>query len=122
LVLLVTTADSSALLDCYATIKRSVADGAGPDIRVVVNQCDDGRAAGDAHRRLSESCQRFLGRAVPAVPALPRNVNDAGTDRMPRIWEKPNTAFGHAMLWLNRAVDERLASAACNKEVEAAAC
>jgi flagellar biosynthesis protein FlhG len=108
LVLLVTTTDSSALLDSYAMIKRSVADGAGPRIRLVVNQCDDDRVAAGAHRRLSECCQRFLGHAVPAVPSLPRHVDGAGIDLPPRVWEAPNTSFGHSMLWLGRAVDEIL--------------
>jgi flagellar biosynthesis protein FlhG len=120
LVLLVTSADGTALLDSYAMIKRSVADGAGPDVRLVVNPCDDDRVAMDTHRRLSESCRQFLHHDLPAVPALPRHVVDAHTDSWPRVWETPNTPFGHAVLWLGRAVGDVLSSAMSAARVEAA--
>ncbi|MEX0612373.1 MAG: AAA family ATPase [Pirellulales bacterium] len=108
LVLLVTTSDSSALMDSYATIKRSVADGIGPDIRLVVNQCDDDGVAADAHRRLSDACCRFIGRTMPAFPPLPRYVAESHAHSWPRVWETPNTPFGHAALWLGRAVSDLL--------------
>ncbi len=84
------------------------------DVRVLVNQCDsDTIAADDAHDALSMACERFLvvapwrhcqrcrGMASPAAPLQAR---------VPRVWESPNSAFGHAMLWLGRAVCDVLAA------------
>jgi MinD-like ATPase involved in chromosome partitioning or flagellar assembly len=106
--LVVTTADSSALLESYAAIKRSVADGIGPAVRLVVNQSDEESQAAEAHRRLANACRRFLGCELPGVPSLPRYVDTSGADSVPRVWERPNTRFGHAMLWLGRAVGDVL--------------
>jgi flagellar biosynthesis protein FlhG len=110
LVLLVTTTDSAALMDSYAMIKRSVADGIGPDIRLIMNQCEDDSVAADAHRRLSSACRQYLARTVPAVPSLPQSIVDGDVHSMPRIWEALNTPFGHAMLWLGRAVSDVLSA------------
>ena len=110
LALLVTTAHSAALMDSYATIKRSVADDIGTDVRLIVNQCEDDRVAGEAHRRFSNASGRFLGRSVPAVPSLPQCADDDGMHPRPRVWERPNTPFGHAMLWLGRAVGDVLST------------
>jgi flagellar biosynthesis protein FlhG len=107
LVLLVTIADSSALLATYATIKHSVADGIGPDIRLVVNRCDESSAA-EAHRRLSGACARFLGRTPAGMPPLPQCLDHADLPSPLRVWEKPDNSFGHAMLWLGRAVSDVL--------------
>jgi flagellar biosynthesis protein FlhG len=110
LVLLVTTADGSSLMDAYATIKRSVADGLGPDVRLVVNQCEDEGVAEEAHRRFSNACGRFLGHSVPSVPSLPRCSDEGGAHSAACVWERPNTPFGHAMLWLGRAVGDVLST------------
>jgi flagellar biosynthesis protein FlhG len=108
LVLLVTTTDASALMDSYATIKMSIADGIGPDVRLVVNACDDDRLAAETHRRISDACSRFLGRSLPALPALARFVAEADTSQMPRVWEAPNSTFGHSVMWLARAAHDAL--------------
>jgi flagellar biosynthesis protein FlhG len=121
LVLLVTSTDSSALLDTYALIKSSVADESGPEIRLVVNQCDSHRIAADTEKRFRGACQRFLARQVPAVPSLPRYVHDAGGESWARVWEAPNSAFGHAALWLGRAVEEALSDARCGVDSRVAA-
>ncbi len=112
LVLLVTTADGAALVDSYAALKRTAADGAGPNVRLVVNRCQDDRAAAEADRRFSSACGRFLGRTVPALPSLPSHEEDDGMHPQPRVWERPNTPFGHAMLWLGRAVGDVLSAKA----------
>jgi flagellar biosynthesis protein FlhG len=107
LVIVVTSTDDLALLDSYAFIKQNVGEGIGAEIRVLANRCDSEAAAGEACRRLSEACQRFLSRTVRAVPALPRHVlaGSAGENPMPRVWERPNSPFGHAVMWLGRAVE-----------------
>jgi MinD-like ATPase involved in chromosome partitioning or flagellar assembly len=110
LVMLVTTADDSALLDTYSTIKRSESDSIPNEIRLLANQCDTEKIATDVCRRLCGASERFLSRRVPALPALPRHCDPIGASdsEVPRVWEAPNSAFGHAMLWLGRAVSDVL--------------
>jgi MinD-like ATPase involved in chromosome partitioning or flagellar assembly len=110
LVMLVTTAENSALLDSYTAIKRSARDSIPADIRILANQCDRATIADDVYRRLAKASERFLSRAVTALPALPRHIesNSADAHTAPRAWETPNSPFGHAMLWLGRAVSDAL--------------
>jgi flagellar biosynthesis protein FlhG len=108
LVIAVTTTDDTAVMDTYAAIKLSVADRLAPDIRVLANQCDSDRAATEVAQRLTTASQRFLGRTVLHLPSLPRHLSDgfAGIKPEPRVWESPNSPFGHAVLWLGQAVNE----------------
>jgi flagellar biosynthesis protein FlhG len=110
LVTLVTTADDSAMLDSYAAIKRAARDAVPADIHLLVNQCDSEKRAVEARRRLSAASERFLSRSVAALPALPRYVepNEVAGRAAPRAWESPNSPFGHAVLWLGRAVSDVL--------------
>jgi flagellar biosynthesis protein FlhG len=113
LVLLVTTTEGSALLDAYAALKRSVADALGPDVRLVLNRCESDRLADEAQQRFADACQRFLGRKVPSLPSLPASVLSPREAHVaPRLWEEPDNPFGHAMLWLGRAVSDLLAEQA----------
>jgi flagellar biosynthesis protein FlhG len=102
LVVLVTTADGPALMDSYSMLKRSVVDPSGPEVRLLVNRCSSDRDAAEAKQRFSSACERFLGRGAPSMPSLP--VWDPSAGDLPRVWESPDTAYGHAMLWLGRAV------------------
>ncbi len=107
LILLVTTPDDAAVLDAYAALKVGVADAADVPIRLLVNQSEGSLQAADAHRRMEHACQKFLSRSIPALPALPRHMQViVGAQAAPRVWEMPNTPFGHAALWLGRAVSE----------------
>jgi flagellar biosynthesis protein FlhG len=107
LVVLVSTPDDDAVLDAYATIKQSGANGDQVPVRLLVNLADNAATADRAHRRIDKSCQRFLSRSVPALPALLRyDADHDGVRKQPRVWEMPNTPFGHAALWLGRAVSD----------------
>ncbi len=113
LVLVVTTTDAPTLLDTYAMIKRSVVEGIAPDVRLLVNRCDHDQSAADVQHRISNACSRFLGRTMPALPSLPLQLErgDKDSSRVPRVWQVPNTPFGHAALWLGRAVSDVLSTA-----------
>jgi flagellar biosynthesis protein FlhG len=112
LVTLVSTPDDDAVLAAYAAIKRCAADGIDANIRLLVNQFEVERHATNAQRRLLKSCEQFLSRSIATLPALPKHRGDAGAGgtTSPRVWEMPNTAFGHAALWLGRAVSDALTS------------
>jgi flagellar biosynthesis protein FlhG len=85
-VLVVTTPEIVSVIDTYATVKRAVHGGEGktPRIRVIVNQAPEADAAQDAHRRLANSCRRFLGLNVQeggwvrGDPAIALNNNVCG--------------------------------------------
>jgi hypothetical protein len=121
LVVLVTTDDDAAVMDAYAAMKLHVIgarDASCENIRVLVNQVENDRVADKAHWRLANCCQRFLQQDVAALPALPRwECEDAlrhaqgemaSIGRHPRVWESPHTEFGHAALWLGRAIGDLL--------------
>jgi MinD-like ATPase involved in chromosome partitioning or flagellar assembly len=111
LVLVVTAPDDVAIRETYATIKLATADQLDAELCLLVNQCEIPAQADQAHRRLAGACQQFLARAVPAMPSLPIHQfgNDASLRFPPRIWELPDSPFGHAVLWLRRAVTDKLA-------------
>jgi flagellar biosynthesis protein FlhG len=138
LVVLVTTADGAAVLDSYAMLKRCAVDASGPEVRMVVNRCEHERRAAEAQRRFANACERFLGRTVPSLPSLPyweghessgRNAFAGGSTAnklavapangtWPRVWEGADNEFGHAMMWLGRAVGDllRIEDAGCGEQ------
>ena len=61
--ILITTADTLAVLDGYASLKRLIQQSGGSpgNIHPVVNQVTDVGAAREAGWRLQATCQRFLG-------------------------------------------------------------
>src|SRR6185436_13896117 len=96
----------------YSMLKESAAEAVGLPVRLLVNQSDSDYEAVSTHRRLENACQRFLSQSIPALPALPRHFASEfiGASKPPRVWEMPNTPFGHAALWLGRAVSELIGS------------
>jgi MinD-like ATPase involved in chromosome partitioning or flagellar assembly len=109
-VIVVTSTDDLALLDAYALVKQHVGEGVNADICVLANLCERDAAAGEAYRRFSDACQRFLSRSVRALPALPKHAPAVGAraGATPRVWQRPDSPFGHAVMWLGRAVKDAM--------------
>lgn len=90
LVCLVTTPETSSVMGTYAVIKRQLTENQPADVRLIINHTDD-KAASDVFRRISRSCQRFLGLSLLQGGALPTDPDfhramDAGppwTDQTP---------------------------------------
>jgi MinD-like ATPase involved in chromosome partitioning or flagellar assembly len=121
LVLLATTPDDQAVMDSYAHIKLAGKD-ADCDIRILVNQCENARAASRAVSRIAAACDRFLHRAVKAAPALPPSSETGSQFKIaPRVWDAPESPFGHAALWLGRSVIDALAAQKAETACELAA-
>ena len=59
-VLLVTTPDDVAVMDAYASIKTRLPAQNRPRMRLIVNRASAPQQAADVHRRLHQSCRRFL--------------------------------------------------------------
>ncbi len=86
-VILVTTAEDVAIMDAYATIKNFLGSASIAQPRIVVNRVVDLAAAHAAARRLSQACQRFLGRDlhVGCVIATDVEIVRAARDRCPLV-------------------------------------
>ncbi len=110
LVLLVTTADDAAIMDTYAAIKRARHERISADVRMLANQHDRDDVAEVVQRRLATACQQFLGCDLRHMPSLPLHgiTGLASPGFSPRVWEAPDSPFGHAVLWLGRAVADAL--------------
>lgn len=81
--LLVTLPDAVAVMDTYALIKTLLSRQRLAGLpELLVNQAPDEAIAIDVHRRIDQSCQRFLGvaiefsGAVPLCPASQDQVNE----------------------------------------------
>jgi flagellar biosynthesis protein FlhG len=76
--LLVTSPDAVAVMDTYALIKTLLSrHSLRRSLALVVNQANDEATALDVHRRINQSCQRFLGLSVELAGGVPND--SAGT-------------------------------------------
>ena len=84
-VLLITTADSVAVMDAYAAVKIAGANCAQPNIHIIVNQLGSEDDPADVHARIDRSCQRFLDLRVALAGSIPvdHNVPAAAAARTP---------------------------------------
>ena len=107
-VVLVTTADDASVMDAYAAMKASSADGIRPVVRLLVNREINGAAAEDAQRRVQNACRKFLSLSIDALPALPLHEGDfvAGATIAGRVFGKNRIRrllvrrFGSGVRWV----------------------
>lgn len=72
--LVVTSPEAAAVMDTYALIKMMLSGGSVPDwVGLAVNRVADAQVAGDVHRRIDQSCRRFLGLTVQFAAAIPHD-------------------------------------------------
>ncbi|ADB18218.1 chromosome partitioning ATPase-like protein [Pirellula staleyi DSM 6068] len=72
--LLVTTPDAVAVMDSYALVKSLVnRQAVTTRLSLVVNQSQSAEEAADVHRRIDQSCSRFLGLRLPMLGWLERS-------------------------------------------------
>ncbi len=83
LLLMVTTAESVSIMDCYATVK-SLSGGPShsgspslPPIQTVVNQSSDEKADDDVHDRIAQACRRFLGLEIQKAATISSDASIA---------------------------------------------
>lgn len=70
--LVVTSPEPATVMDTYAFIKTMLSGGKHPGwIGLVVNHTPDEQVAVDVHRRIDQSCRRFLGLPVQLGAAIP---------------------------------------------------
>lgn len=60
-VVMVTTPDPVAVMDCYATIKSMLSGENSDALRLIVNRVASTAVAEDVYQRIQQSCRRFMG-------------------------------------------------------------
>jgi flagellar biosynthesis protein FlhG len=98
LLLLTMTAETPAVMESYAAIKRLAARARTAPIHVVVNMTTNEQAADEAYGRLAGACRRFL--AVELTPAAPfpwqrRATQRAASRPMDRLLDTLLSAVDH---------------------------
>lgn len=113
----VTTEDSTAIMNAYAAIKAMAATGdTAPLLHTVVNLSDDTAAADDVHLRMDTACRKFLALRVSAagcVPECPRGDDAEGVLVYPARTDAARALDRLAdTLWAQLQVDAARAAAA----------
>ena len=75
-VLLVTTPDSTAVVDSYAAVKLAQFHRLDQKLRLLVNRCPQHAEAAALGRRFEETCRRFLFIGAKPVASLPSSDRD----------------------------------------------
>ncbi len=99
-VVLVTTADSVSVMDCYATIKTALNTGVAPDcMRLIVNKAASEKEAEGVYRRIAQSTQRFLQRQIAWLGCVPHDdrVTRAMTEKTPMALAAPESPITEAL-------------------------
>ncbi len=97
--IIVTTTDAVAVLDAYALMKSQSRKNALTQVASVVNRSACDAVAVDVHRRLSESCRRFLQLDLEPLGTVPTDVHltDAAASGRPVVSWQPGVASSVAM-------------------------
>jgi flagellar biosynthesis protein FlhG len=99
-ILLVTSPDAVAVMDSYSLVKTLLSrQPLSPPLALVVNQAEDESSAADVHRRIDQSCQRFLGVSPEFAAALPSDPAAAAALRvkLPLALQSPPGPLGLAI-------------------------
>lgn len=105
-VLLVTSPDAVAVMDSYSLVKTLLSrqplcsrQPQAPPLGLVVNLAEDEVSAADVHRRVAQSCQRFLGISPDFAAALPCDPAAAAALRikLPLALQSPPGPLGAAI-------------------------
>ncbi|MEX2176757.1 MAG: P-loop NTPase [Pirellulaceae bacterium] len=99
-VLLVTTPDAVAVMDTYATVKTLLSRSAVRcPLRLVVNRAEQAEMAADVHRRIDQSCQRFLGISLPLAAWIPEDAAAPSAERkgLPLVLAQPQSPLTAAI-------------------------
>jgi flagellar biosynthesis protein FlhG len=115
-VLLVTTADSVAVMDTYAKIKTSLPRHIRPQLSLIVNQTMSLAQPDSAHGRLDASCRRFLECGIDLLGAVPLDpqVIVAAQHALPIVLDSPESEAAIALQQLAAVMADRWCNAAAH--------
>ena len=74
-VLLVSTAETAAIMNAYTSIKLLHEPGRSASIALLLNRSAGTATADEAQRRLAQACRRFLGVSLRSLAAVPEDIN-----------------------------------------------
>lgn len=105
-VLVVTTPEPAAMVDAYAMVKVTHLRAPAKPIRLLVNQCASLPEAEEAVDQMQEACERFLGRRIQLLGAVPSDAAllQAVREQRPVLEAYPDSPSSRAF----RACAERL--------------
>jgi flagellar biosynthesis protein FlhG len=105
-VLLVSTAETAAIMNAYASIKLLNDPARSASIALLVNWSRSEMAADEARRRLAHACRRFLGLPLRSVGVVPEdaNVNQYAARGEPFVLAAPACAASTALRHAARAM------------------
>jgi flagellar biosynthesis protein FlhG len=85
-VLLVTTPDAVAVMDCYALVRTlGLTSADAPRVRLLLNRTSNVAEVADVHRRIDQSCQRFLKLSLALAGAAPNWRSTTGKEPGPKL-------------------------------------
>lgn len=116
-VLLVASPEAAAVMDSYALVKTLLTRQQSLDVHVklVVNQADSAELGADVHRRIDQSCRRFLGLSLELSAVLPVDSADLvdPTKRLAIFADPPGSSLALAIAQLTK----RLAQPETHSEI-----
>jgi flagellar biosynthesis protein FlhG len=117
-VMLVTAPDAVSVMDTYALIKTLLSrESLARPPELVVNRLHGSDSAADVHRRIDQSCRRFLGLPVKYAAAMPLEPAPGGNaaERGPAVLLEPNRALSAAVTRLAQQLVEQPMEAAAHR-------
>lgn len=118
-VVLVTTPESMAVMDCYATVKSALSSGIVPkQIRLIVNKSSTAEQGVDVHRRLQQSAERFLGQRILSLGSVPHDARLTAVRRDTNPASPPESA-GSLASSLQTLATSLIASTSVGRKVAA---
>ncbi len=97
--IVVTTTDAVAVMDSYALMKAQSRKNALTQVSLVVNRAARDEVASDVHRRLAESCRRFLQMDLQMLGSVPTDIHltDSAAAGRPVVTWQPGVASSVAI-------------------------
>ncbi|HQU45835.1 MAG: hypothetical protein B7Z73_11390 [Planctomycetia bacterium 21-64-5] len=101
-VLLVSTPDSTSVMDAYATVKTLAARHRTVAVQTVINRAANERQAGETHQRLAEAGRRFLGLDLAQAAAVAESpqIAAAAARRCPFVPLSPACPASQSLIQL----------------------
>jgi flagellar biosynthesis protein FlhG len=106
-VLLVTSPDAAAVMDSYALVKTLLSrQRLARPLALAVNRAEDVLAAADVHRRIDQSCRRFLGISLDLIGGIPAGAAaaNAGRELAPVLLTDPDSMLADAVNRIARQI------------------
>jgi len=98
-ILLVTTPQNSAVMEAYTRVKLAFHDLEPAALELVLNLVETAEQAEDVHRRINQSCHRFLNRSLQLMGFLPPDeaIPAAAVTALPVVLGQPKSPAAESL-------------------------